>query len=56
MYILIIKRTGIQDNWEMWDANKLKIRTKIYQHSERHNILIAVQDDIKITYIKNLEY
>jgi len=55
-YLGIIQRTGIQNNWEMWDANKLKIGTKIYQHSERHTILIAVQDGVKITYIKNLEY
>lgn len=55
-YIGSIKRTGLQSNWEKWDAAILKVGTKIYRHSSRHNILIAVQDGVKIPYIMGLEF
>jgi hypothetical protein len=55
-YIGSIQRTGLQSNWERWDATILKAGTRIYQHTGRQDVLIALQDGVKIPYIKNLEY
>jgi hypothetical protein len=54
-YIGSIKRTGLQSNWEKWDATILKVGTKIYRHPSRNAVLIAVRDDVKIPYMEALE-
>ncbi len=50
-----IIRTGITENYADWDATDLPVGTKIYQHSARSEVLIAVYDDIKIPYLKMIE-
>ena len=48
-YLGEIKRSGLQNNWRVWDATKLKVGTKIYKHAEIL-LIIAVQDEEYITY------
>jgi hypothetical protein len=55
-YLGEIKRIGIQNNWKLWDATKLKIGTKIYQHKNERDIIIAVQDNQYIIYIAVIYY
>jgi hypothetical protein len=55
-YLGEIKRTGIQNNWEIWDATKLKVGTKIYQHSSKLNIIIAIEDSQYIPYFVVMDY
>ena len=50
-----IIRTGITKNHADWDATDLPVATKIYQHSERREVLIAIYDDTKIPYLKMIE-
>jgi hypothetical protein len=50
-----IKRTGIQNNWEEWDATKLKIGTRIYQQPNQYNTLMAINNGNKTAYIKYLD-
>jgi hypothetical protein len=47
-----IKRSGHQDIWEEWDANELKVGTKIYQYPNWHEKMIAVQGNKRIVYNK----
>ena len=51
-YIGETVRTGVQNNWKKWDANILKIGTKIYQHVKIPNICIVVVDNKNIPYIQ----
>jgi hypothetical protein len=46
-----IMRTNIEDNFLEWDATHLPIGTKIYRHSLRPDLLIAIYDDTKIPYM-----
>ena len=54
-YIGEVKRTGIQNKWQTWDATKLKVGTKLYNHSEwpygKEEILVAVQNGQYIPYL-----
>ena len=50
-YLGKIKRAGIQNSWEIWDATKLKVGTKIYKYKQESSIIIAVQDNQYIPYL-----
>jgi hypothetical protein len=54
-YIGEIKRTGTQNDWKKFDATVLKTGTKLYQHRERHTIIIAVDGKNYIPYLDLLE-
>jgi hypothetical protein len=52
LYLGEIKRSGLQDIWAEWDANKRKVGTKIYQYPDWNEKIIAVQGVQRMVYDK----